>query len=109
MSSRRVFVCCGCGLLADSLRSDVITCSPACRVRAHRNGSAEALRRLAARFDIRPGLLSEARAVIWLRPDLESRIAAGGLKIEDCRTEVFAAFNAAVTRAVLRRGAEAGK
>lgn len=89
-----VFVCAGCDLLAVSDRSDALTCSTQCRVRAHRNGSLKALRDLAAgpAFRIPPALIQQTAAVQRLRPDMADRILAGTMDIDDTRPEVWSAF-----------------
>ena len=64
-----VYVCIGCGCLDELDRSDRLTCSPACRVRAHRNGSLKELRAAAAEDDLRPAAFLHARAMKTLLPD----------------------------------------
>jgi len=89
-----IFVCVGCGLLACSGRSDRLTCSPRCRVRAHRNGSLKRLRDLAAlpTFDIEPASIQQAAAVEQLRPDLAEKLKLGQMELQDTRKEMWSAF-----------------
>jgi len=93
-----VFVCAGCNLLAQSDRSDALTCSPACRVRAHRNGELKRLRSSATALDIRPALIQRAKAVTRLQPDLEGRIRAGELSLDDVRPQMARAFGELLAR-----------
>ena len=76
-----VFQCAGCGLLAQSDRRDVITCSPACRVKAHRSGSAARLRRIAEAYGIPPALIRQTAAVELLRPDLAQQVKSGAMPL----------------------------
>ena len=92
-----VYVCAGCDLLAESSRSDTLTCSTACRVRAHRNGRLARMRASAVTRDDRTGkpniaLSLQAEALLRLRPDLESDIMAGRLTIAQAQPLVCRAF-----------------
>lgn len=87
-----VYVCVGCDLLNMSERSDALTCSTKCRVRAHRNVSMQVLRALASRLDITPASIQQAAAVQRLRPDLADQVAAGKVTFDGVRGEVWAAF-----------------
>ncbi len=87
-----VFVCAGCHLLADSDRSDTLTCSPKCRVKAHRNGWLKTLRGIAAISHVHPSMILQAKAIRALRPDLQPQILAGTLTIEDAQPEIADAF-----------------
>lgn len=87
-----VYVCVGCDLLNVSERSDVLSCSTKCRVRAHRNGSLQVLRGIAEGMDIPPALIKRAEAVQRLRPDLFHQVGAGKVTLDDIRTEVWSAF-----------------
>ncbi len=82
-----VFVCAGCGLLAQTERADTLTCSPACRVRAHRSGATDKLRRIARAQDIIAGSIARAQAIMLLRPDLFERASRGEIKIDDQDTQ----------------------
>lgn len=88
----RIYVCVGCGRLDESDRADVLTCSPTCRVKAHRNGSAKALRERAASMDVSPGLVAEGQAVKELLPHRVDDLLFGRLKVEQIRGELRAAF-----------------
>ncbi len=56
-SKRYIAVCRGCDLMFETSRKDQLTCSDACRVKAHRNGSLKALRDFCKAFDIEPHML----------------------------------------------------
>lgn len=95
-----VYVCPGCGLLDLADRIDKTTCSTACRVRAHRSGELERLRRMAIRSSLvddrtgKPriaGILHGA-AIDSLRPDLGDEIMAGRITIAQAMPDVVAAF-----------------
>jgi hypothetical protein len=87
-----VYVCAGCGLLASSERSDALTCSGACRVRAHRNGELNRVREIARQWEITASSILQSKALSLLRPDLENEIMAGRLTLEDARGDVYRAF-----------------
>jgi hypothetical protein len=53
-----VFVCFGCDLLAISERSDALTCSTACRVRAHRTGRLKEVRSIAETWRTSPAVMA---------------------------------------------------
>lgn len=99
-SKRYIFICAGCGLLADTCRRDSITCSPACRVKAHRSGNAARLRELAAAFHIRPSIIQQCGALNELRPDLSEQVKAGKLTIDDAQAYVETAFDQRVMRQI---------
>ena len=105
------YVCIGCGLLSQSERSHTITCSAACRTRAHRNGSAKALRDLAAAFKIDASGIAQAKALSILRPDLEQAVASGALGIPGAQADLNRAFVSMVFRAagIKRTGASPGE
>lgn len=92
MTAAWVYVCIGCGLLDQTERRDTITCSTACRVRAHRNGSSKALREAAAAFKIDASGIAQAEAVRVLRPDLIPKMEAGLLELEDMQADMSRAF-----------------
>jgi hypothetical protein len=87
-------LCCGvCGELFDTVRKHTLTCSGACRVRAHRGDAHLAAVRAAAKtYDVHPSGILMAEAIGKLCPHLEPRIADGSLKIEDCQDEVHRAY-----------------
>lgn len=99
---RYVFECAGCKCLVDSERSDAITCSPACRVTAHRNGSAKALREYASQpsLDISPALVLQVKAADLLLPDAADRIIAGEITLDDIRGDIWRAYWAVLKKAV---------
>lgn len=61
-SKRYIMACCCCDLMFEATRADQLTCSGACRVKAHRNGSLKTLRDLAESNDLKPGMLLQAMA-----------------------------------------------
>jgi hypothetical protein len=77
---RYIFKCAGCDCLEESARKDTLTCSPACRVRAHRSGELKRLRELAARMDVDPSAILHAGAAKRLAPDIVLRIRANERK-----------------------------
>lgn len=94
-----IFVCCGCDLLNVSSRNDALTCSTACRVRAHRNGYIKMLRKLAIDYELvddnnraLPALIKQAEAIKRLRPDLSADIDAGTLTIKQAQSEMYRSF-----------------
>jgi len=84
-----VFVCAGCDLLADSERSDAVTCSTACRVRAHRSGAIKRLRERIKPFHVPLSLELQARAIDRLTPQFMPQIIAGKLTFDDVRDDVW--------------------
>jgi hypothetical protein len=96
MSRASVYKCAGCNGLAIAERKDVTTCSPACRVRAHRNGSADLLRRISKEWDVKPGGVVRGQALHALRPDLAAKVMAGSLSIEDAQPEMLASLAALI-------------
>ena len=78
-----IYVCAGCDLLDQSERSDTLTCSPACRVAAHRNGAAAALRQLAVAAKVSPALILRAKALQQLCPGIVERVMHGEVEIDD--------------------------
>lgn len=92
MSLELAYVCAGCGLLALASRKDTLTCSTACRVRAHRNGSLEALRATAKGFDIHPAGILQARAAQALTPDRVNEVHAGRVTLDDLQPDMCRAL-----------------
>lgn len=82
-AKRYVFVCLGCGGLSDSDRKDQMTCSTACRVRAHRTGETKRTREAAQNVDVPVATMLRAGALSKLCPALGDRVAAGELKLND--------------------------
>ena len=58
-----IMTCDCCGLMFETQRKDQLTCSTVCRVKAHRNGSLKALRKLAESLDLEPGQILQASAI----------------------------------------------
>ncbi len=89
-----VFVCVGCGLLAESERSDAVTCSTACRVKAHRSGELKRLREVADAMDITVSLIQQSAAIKELAPDMHNELLSGRRRKIDAevRKVVWAAF-----------------
>ncbi len=100
-----VFICAGCGLLSSSQRNDAMTCSPACRVRAHRSGELKRLRALAEDMRIMPATILHARAVKELCPELSDQITAGKFHWREDpfkRPEIVEAFYNRLSREIER-------
>jgi hypothetical protein len=72
-----VYECAGCNHLGTSERSDCLTCSPACRVRAHRSGALKKIRSDAAQCRKTPALLQHAKAMKKLLPDRYDEMVYG--------------------------------
>lgn len=89
-----------CETLYEATRRDQLTCSPACRVRAHRTGKLTELKRTADALRIHPALTLRSHAVEILRPDLAQKIAAGEVEYDDILPDLEAAFSARVMKAV---------
>lgn len=110
MRKRYIYTCAGCGLISESGRSDTLTCSPACRVRAHRSGRLKELRALAktlALTDARTGKLKvapmlQAAAIQKLRPDLADQLQQGTLTIFQAMPEVCEAYDKLVFQLLLK-------
>ena len=98
-----VMVCGGCNCLFDAQRDDQLTCSSACRVKAHRNGSLKALRALAESFEIKPGQILQAAAIDRL--GMGDLVMSGNLKLNG-DSRVSAALNRLVFRLVREGRAE---
>lgn len=98
------YVCAGCGKLSQSNRRDQLTCSTACRVKAHRNGSIKALRDLAVSFDISPASIVQSKAIGALRPDLAEQISRREILFADAMRETNHALITAVMAQI--RGAK---
>lgn len=87
-----IYACVACDALFEPVRVDALSCSATCRVRAHRNGSADALRRLAADFKVPPHLIREAVAVTRLVPSAAARVMSGELELKQARPLVRKAY-----------------
>lgn len=87
-----IYTCVACGELFEPTRIDALSCSATCRVRAHRNGSADALRRLAAAYKIPPHLIREADALNRLVPSAAARVRSGELELKQARPLVRKAY-----------------
>jgi hypothetical protein len=72
---RYIFKCACCGGLWESNRRDTLTCSPACRVAAHRSGALKIAREEAVRVDVGVERLLHVAAAKSLAPDLIRRLA----------------------------------
>jgi hypothetical protein len=85
--------------LAQSSRRDAITCSPACRVRVHRNPSLIAqLKKDAEHDNITVASILQAAAIERLRPDLGPQIMAGSITWADAQCEMARAMSALLRR-----------
>lgn len=89
---RYIAVCAGCDLLFEAERRDQLTCSPACRVRAHRSGELKRRTAIAASLRIPVAMMGHAQALTRLRPDLEPRIMSGDATYDEMQPEVCEAF-----------------
>lgn len=94
-----IFVCCGCDLLNVSSRNDALTCSTACRVRAHRSGHIKMLRKLAGSLGLvnddgktLPARIIQHEAIERLRPDLAERIATDTLTLKQAQPYIYRKF-----------------
>ena len=89
-----VFVCASCGLLAESYRSDALTCSIACRVKAHRDGKIQRLKKLLGGNEVKLSLVLRVNAAVKLIPELHDRIMNDGVSIdsEAVRVEIWQAY-----------------
>jgi hypothetical protein len=92
MGKRYIHVCAGCECLFLAGRSDALTCSGACRVKAHRTGALAEVKASAKRFHINPGCILRARALSELCPDLEDVVMTGDKSLDDLTPEIMAAF-----------------
>ena len=104
-----IFVCCGCSQLAVSHRSDAMTCSTACRMRAHRSGALRRRRAKAKADHISPAIIGHAEAAArLLPPDLYARLRRGKAELwdVDIRAEMYRAFMALVFEDVEASAAE---
>lgn len=89
----RIFVCVACDSMDATYRAHTLTCSPACRVRMHRDPSRiKALKAQAAAVRIPVALILDAQAIHRLRPDLGERVRQGEIEIEDTREEMHRTF-----------------
>jgi hypothetical protein len=97
-------VCVGCEKLFIAERSDALTCSGSCRVRAHRNGSLRRLRELAAApmFRVPPSGIQHCRAIRLLLPHAGADIASGKRTPDELQPKAIAAL-----LEIVRRGTEA--
>ena len=95
-----VFVCAGCRRLADSERSDTITCSPACRVRSSRNGFGKGLRKLAKQWDVKPASILQSEAAEWLIDDVKRQIMHREITLNDIRGDIWRAYWALVEKSM---------
>jgi hypothetical protein len=91
-TKRYVIKCLECGVLDEVSRKNVLTCSPACRVRAHRNGTIKRYRAAAESMGFPVTLSPRINALIELRPDLAKRVQSGELTEEDARPEIIKSF-----------------
>lgn len=106
-----VFVCAACWLLADTRRAHTITCSPACRVRLHRNPEKLArLQRDAELHHVTVAMILQGAAIDMLCPELGNEILAGAKTFDDVRLDVYRAYLdrvRAATRAIREHEATA--
>ena len=95
-----VFVCAGCDLLASSRRSDALTCSTTCRVRAHRSGRIKKLCGLCDLMGLtdentgkpKPEFILHADAIKRLCPEMEVKIIDGSLTVYQAMPHAYSEF-----------------
>ncbi|NRP22390.1 hypothetical protein LPJGGPFB_05649 [Ensifer adhaerens] len=90
---RYISVCVGCDLLFETVRKDQVTCSGACRVKAHRNGALKALNAHAKAFKVPRCGIGFSRAIGLLRPDLRKQVASGEVDMIDIMPDLCDAFD----------------
>lgn len=90
---RYIFVCAGCGCLDESERSDALTCSNACRVKAHRSGNLKRLRAAAKELEVSPAAIQQSKAAASLVLDAYDRIMSRRDTLDTMRDEVARAFD----------------
>ncbi|WP_155927141.1 hypothetical protein [Mesorhizobium sp. L2C085B000] len=95
-----VTVCVGCDDMFQTSRRDQMTCTGACRVRAHRNGSMTRRKAVCAITKAEPVTLGWAMALSRLCPHLEPAMLAGELEFEDIMPDLNRAFVARVYEAL---------
>jgi hypothetical protein len=93
-----VYVCVGCNLLDHSERSDQLTCSPACRVRAHRNGSLQTLHALAKTHEVTPASIQQAAAVQRLATHIGDQVMARVIDHAEAQRQVWPIFWSLLTK-----------
>ena len=95
-------VCLSCDVLFMAKRRDQLTCSPACRVKAHRTGKLKSIRQIARAYHIPPAMMVWAKAVKRLRHDLSAKLPDGRTTLEVVRPEVVREFHQMVWAEVER-------
>jgi hypothetical protein len=99
---RHLFVCAGCGCIDIADRRDQLTCSTACRVRAHRNGTLRRLREDARQMDIRPAGILQAAALDRIDPAVSDRIMRREIDADEAQRLVWPTFWRRVAAVVAR-------
>jgi hypothetical protein len=89
---RYVTICAGCQGVFACRRKDQVTCSPKCRVNAHRSGEMKRLQRFADSFEVTVSSMQRAAAVRALRPDLADQIFARKMTEEEAGPAVLEAY-----------------
>lgn len=104
---RYVVLCAGCDLLFDTSRRDAMTCSPACRVRFHRNPKRrEWLRREADAAGLHPAGILQGAASDTLCPALVTAVLSHTCSIADLEAAVWRAYQTRVRAAQAAYAAE---
>ena len=88
---RYVFTCAVCGLLAESSRSDALTCSTACRVKGHRSGDIARLLKICEGDREEAARVMQVMALEVLCPDRLPSFLTSGFTAE-MRNAVAGAF-----------------
>lgn len=94
-SKRYISICASCRLLFDSTRRDRLTCSGACRIRAHRNGDIEPFKAAAkyAGSGVEVFHVLQAQAIAMLCPELVPSIQDGSLTLDEAQKDAALAFD----------------
>jgi hypothetical protein len=94
-----IISCVACDRLHEISRRDALTCSTRCRVWLKRHPERlQDFRKVCKQMDVTPISVLMAKAVIRLRPDLDERVSAGELTLEDAQNLVAGAFHDLVTK-----------
>ena len=89
MAKCYVYRCVACGGLDLADRADKLTCSTACRVKAHRSGETARIKGIAALPAVRcePGMIARACALAALWPEAEEQVRSGHRTIDSDDTQ----------------------
>ncbi|ABE63622.1 hypothetical protein Nham_2854 [Nitrobacter hamburgensis X14] len=96
-----IVVCAGCDSFFESERSNQLTCSPACRVKAHRNAAITRLRVFADALDVSVAAMQQAEAIRRLRSDLANRVLNRSIEFNDAMHLVVVEYRKQLFAAVI--------